>query len=360
MKPSIKKKLQHLNERYEEIKTLLSDPQITNDLNRFRDLSKEYAQLEPHVQAYARYHQYLKELDDAKAMLAEDDPEMQHLAKQEIKQIEENIATLEDALLVALLPKDPHDNNNIFLEIRGGTGGDEAAIFAGDLARMYMRYAEAQGYKIETISESHGEHGGYKEIIMRIIGQGAYSLFKFESGVHRVQRVPETEAQGRVHTSTCTVAILPELEEIESVEISPADLRIDTFRASGAGGQHVQKTDSAIRITHIPTGTVVECQDERSQHKNRARAMSLLKARILSAEREKQHKQQAETRRNLVGTGDRSERIRTYNFPQGRLTDHRINLTLYQLPQIMEGELGPVIEALVHEYNADLIASLGD
>lgn len=360
MKPSLLIKLQHLVERYEELKRLLSDPQITNDMNQYRDLSKEYSQIEPHVHMYLQHETYLKELDEAKMMLEESDPDLQQLAKQEIKFIEENITKLEEELLIALLPKDPHDNNNIFLEVRAGTGGDEAAIFAGDLTRMYMRYAEAQGYKVETISESLGEHGGYKEIIMRVIGQGAYSRFKFESGVHRVQRVPATEAQGRIHTSTCTIAILPELEEIENIDLNPADLRIDTFRASGAGGQHVQKTDSAIRITHIPTGTVVECQDERSQHKNRARAMSLLKARILSAEREKQQKLQAETRRNLVGTGDRSERIRTYNFPQGRLTDHRINLTLYQLPQIMEGELGPVIDALSQEYNADLIASLGD
>ena len=360
MKPSIETKLLNLTNRYGELKELLSDPTITSDLNRYRDLSKEYSQLEHYVEQYERYQQYLKELEEAKLMLEDEDPELQQLAKQEAKQIEDNMAVLEEELLIALLPRDPHDNNNIFLEVRAGTGGDEAAIFAGDLSRMYMRYAEAKGFKVEVISESHGEHGGYKEIIMRVIGQGAYSQFKFESGVHRVQRVPETEAQGRIHTSTCTVAILPELEEIESIDISPADLRIDTFRASGAGGQHVQKTDSAIRITHLPTGTVVECQDERSQHKNRARAMSLLKAKILSAEREKQQKQQAETRRNLVGTGDRSERIRTYNFPQGRLTDHRINLTLYQLPQIMEGDLGPVVEALIHEYNADLIASLGE
>ncbi len=360
MKPSIQTKLQNLTNRYEELKELLSDPKVTNDINRYRDLSKEYAQIEPHVQAFRQYQDYLKQLEESNALLEEEDPELQQLAKQEIKSIEEKMAKLEEDLLVALIPKDPHDENNIFLEIRAGTGGDEAAIFAGDLSRMYMRYAEAQRWKVEIMSESHGEHGGYKEIIMRIIGHGAYSRFKFESGVHRVQRVPATEAQGRIHTSTCTVAVLPELEEIESIDINPADLRIDTFRASGAGGQHVQKTDSAIRITHIPTGTVVECQDERSQHKNRARAMSLLKARILSAEREKQQKQQAETRRSLVGTGDRSKRIRTYNFPQGRLTDHRINLTLYQLPQIMEGELGPVIDALSHEYNADLIASLGD
>lgn len=358
MKPSVQAKLQNLANRYEELKGLLSDPKVTNDLNRYRDLSKEYSQLEPTVQMYFRYQAYLKHLEDANVFLEEEDPELRQLAKQEIKQIEENIAKLEDELLIVLLPKDPHDDNNIFLEIRAGTGGDEAAIFAGDLCRMYMRYAETQRYKIEVISESQGEHGGYREIIMRIIGQGAYSRFKFESGVHRVQRVPETEAQGRIHTSTCTVAVLPEWEEIDSIEINPVDIRIDTFRASGAGGQHVQKTDSAIRITHLPTGTVVECQDERSQHKNRARAMSLLKARILTAERDKQQKAQAETRRNLVGTGDRSERIRTYNFPQGRLTDHRINLTLYQLPQIMEGALGPVIDALAHEYNTDLIESL--
>ncbi|MBV9575535.1 MAG: peptide chain release factor 1 [Gammaproteobacteria bacterium] len=360
MKPSIQAKLQHIANRYEELKQLLSDPAITSDLNRYRDLSKEYAQLEPLAQAEFQHQSYLKQLEEAKILLNEEDAELQQLAKQEIKQIDDQLGTLEEELLMALLPKDPNDNSNIFLEIRAGTGGDEAAIFAGDLCRMYMRYAEAQRYKIEVISESHGEHGGYKEVILRIVGQGVYSRFKFESGVHRVQRVPETEAQGRIHTSTCTIAVLPEQEEIETIDINPADLRIDTFRASGAGGQHVQKTDSAIRITHIPTGTVVECQDERSQHKNRARAMSLLKARILSAEREKQQKQQAETRRNLVGTGDRSERIRTYNFPQGRLTDHRINLTLYQLLQIMEGDLGPIIDALNQEYTADLLASLSE
>lgn len=360
MKPSLQTKLQNLVNRYEELKTALSDPQVTNNLNRYRELTKEYAQVEPYAQMYQKHQQFQQELADASLMLEENDAQLRELAKQEIKQIEDSITRLEDDLLIALLPRDPHDENNIFLEIRAGTGGDEAAIFAGDLARMYMRYAEAQGFKVETISENQGEHGGYKEIIMRVIGQGAFSRFKFESGVHRVQRVPETEAQGRIHTSTCTVAVLPELEEIESIDISPADLRIDTFRASGAGGQHVQKTDSAIRITHLPTGTVVECQDERSQHKNRARAMSLLKAKILSAEREKQQKQQAETRRNLVGTGDRSERIRTYNYPQGRLTDHRINLTLYQLPQILEGDLNSLIDALSQEYTADLIASLGE
>lgn len=360
MRPSVKTKLEKLSERHEELKTLLSDPSVTNDMNRYRDLSKEYSQNDPLVQAHFRYQDLVKQLDEANVMANENDPEIQQMAKQEIKQIEDEMNKLEEELLLALLPKDPMDDNNIYLEVRAGTGGDEAAIFAGDLARMYMRYAENKRFKIEIMSESHGEHGGYKEIIVRVIGQGAYSLFKFESGVHRVQRVPETEAQGRVHTSTCTVAILPELEEIDDIEINPADLRTDTFRASGAGGQHVQKTDSAIRITHIPTGTVVECQDERSQHKNRARAMSLLKARILNDEREKQQKHQAATRRSLVGTGDRSERIRTYNYSQGRLTDHRINLTLYQLTTILEGALDPVVEALQQEYNADLIASLGE
>lgn len=360
MKPSIVTKLQNTEARYNELKELLSDPDVTSDLNRYRDLSKEYSQLEPTVQMHARYQQYVQALADAKAMLEEDDVEMQQLAKQEVKQVEEDLAKLEEELLIMLLPKDPNDASNIFLEIRAGTGGDEAAIFAGDLLRMYVRYVEEQGWKSEMISESQGEHGGYKEIIMRVISEGAYSRFKFESGVHRVQRVPATETQGRIHTSTCTVAILPELEEINTIDINPADLRIDTFRASGAGGQHVQKTDSAIRITHIPTGTVVECQDERSQHKNRARAMSLLKSRILAAEQEKQHKQQSDARRSLVGTGDRSERIRTYNYPQGRITDHRINLTLYQLTQIMEGDLAPLIDALNQEYNADLIAALGE
>lgn len=360
MKPSLQKKLLNIRARYLELKTQLEDPSITNDINHFREVSKEYSQLEPINQSFNHYEALVQRKEETELLLSEPDLEMQQLAKQELKTINTEMDDLENQLLVELLPKDPYDNNNIFLEIRGGAGGDEAAIFAGDLCRMYIRYAESQGYKIEMLSESVGEKGGFKEVIMRIIGQGAYSKFKFESGVHRVQRVPETEAQGRVHTSTCTIAILPEVEEIDSIDINPADLRIDTFRASGAGGQHVQKTDSAIRITHLPSGTVVECQDERSQHKNRARAMSLLKAKILAEEREKQRKQQAETRRSLVGTGDRSERIRTYNFPQGRLTDHRINLTLYQLPQIMEGALQPVIDALSQEYTADLIASLED
>jgi peptide chain release factor 1 len=360
MKPSINKKLQMLTERYEEVSALLSEGDVIANQNHFRELSKEYAQLGPVVDLFRRHETVTQDLAGAKELLNEPDPEMQALAKLELKQAEEQLEKLEQELQILLLPRDPNDDSNIFLEIRAGAGGDEASIFAGDLYRMYMRYAQGRGWQVEEISASHGEHGGYKEIIARVIGQGAYSLFKFESGVHRVQRVPETEAQGRVHTSTCTIAILPEVDEIEEIDINPADLRTDTFRASGAGGQHVQKTDSAIRITHIPTGTVVECQDERSQHKNRARAMSLLKARLLAAERSKQQQQQADTRRSLVGTGDRSERIRTYNFPQGRLTDHRINLTLYQLPDIMEGNLSPVINALVHEHQADLLAELGD
>ncbi len=360
MKPSIQKKLQTLVERHEELSAMLSDPEVINNQNRFREFSKEYSQLEPIVSVFKRYQAGLQEIADAEEMMSANDPELQMLAKQELKDIEEHIPQFEKELQILLLPRDPHDDSNIFLEIRAGAGGDEAAIFAGDLYRMYSRYAEAQGWQVELISASTSEQGGYKEIILRIIGQGAYSRFKFESGVHRVQRVPETEAQGRIHTSTCTVAVLPEVAEIEEININPADLKIDTFRASGAGGQHVQKTDSAIRITHIPTGTVVECQDERSQHKNRAKAMSLLNARLLAAERAKQHKQQAETRRDLVGTGDRSERIRTYNFPQGRLTDHRINLTLYKLPDIMEGELAPVIDTLIQEHQADLLAEIGD
>lgn len=360
MKPSIQKKLQALAERHEELGALLSDAEIINDQNRFREFSKEYSQLEPITNAFKRYQNCLKEIDDAKEMLNESDPEMQQLAKTELKSAEELQEKLEKDLQILLLPRDPHDDSNIFIEIRAGAGGDEAAIFAGDLYRMYGRYAEAQGWQVELISSNASEQGGYKEIILRIIGQGAYSRFKFESGVHRVQRVPETEAQGRVHTSTCTVAVLPEIDEVESIAINPADLRIDTYRASGAGGQHVNKTDSAIRITHIPTGTVVECQDERSQHKNRAKAMALLQSRLLAEEQRKQTQQQAETRRNLVGTGDRSERIRTYNFPQGRLTDHRINLTLYKLPDIMEGDLAPVIGALIQEHQADLLADISE
>ncbi len=291
-------------------------------------------------------------------MAAGGDAEMRELAAIEAVELRRRIETEGAELTRLLIPKDPRDDSNIFLEIRAGTGGDEAAIFAGDLFRMYSRHAERLGWKVEVLSESAGEHGGYKEIISRIVGRGAYSQLKFESGAHRVQRVPATESQGRIHTSACTVAILPELEEIEDLPINPADLRIDTFRASGAGGQHVNKTDSAIRITHLPTGVVVECQDERSQHKNRSRAMSLLRARLLEAQRQKQTAQQAQERKLQVGTGDRSERIRTYNYPQGRVTDHRINLTLYQLPSIMEGALGDVIGPLQQEWQAEQLATV--
>jgi peptide chain release factor 1 len=360
MKPSIQKKLESLAERHEEVSALLADAEVISQQNRFRELSKEYAHLGPVVSVFKRYQTCLQNMASAQELLNEKDLELQDLANQELKENAEESEKLEQELQLLLLPKDPHDDSNIFLEIRAGAGGNEASIFAGDLYRMYMRYAESQGFQVELINASAGEQGGYKGVVARILGHGAYSQFKFESGVHRVQRVPDTEAQGRVHTSTCTIAILPEVEEIEDVDINPADLRIDTFRASGAGGQHVQKTDSAIRITHIPTGTVVECQDERSQHKNRARAMSLLKAKLLAEERNKQQQKEAETRRHLVGTGDRSERIRTYNFPQGRLTDHRINLTLYQLSDIIEGDLSPVIKALQHEHQADLLAAMGD
>jgi peptide chain release factor 1 len=291
-------------------------------------------------------------------MLEEDDAEMREMAKEEINAAEEKIEELELTLQKLLLPKDPNDQRNIYLEIRAGTGGDEAAIFSGDLFRMYTKYAESRRWKVEVINAQEGEHGGYKEVICRVVGEGAYSRLKFESGAHRVQRVPETESQGRIHTSACTVAILPEADEIDEVDINPADLKVDTYRSQGAGGQHVNTTDSAVRITHIPTGIVVECQEERSQHKNRAKAMSVLQARIMAAQVEKQAAEEAQTRKSLVGSGDRSERIRTYNYPQGRVTDHRINLTLYKLVEIMEGELEQVIEPLINEYQADQLAAL--
>ena len=346
MKDSIRHKLEKLDERFEEISRLLSDPGVISRQNQFRELSMEYSRLGPLV---GRYRGYVAlEGDIATAVeLAMDE---------ELSELKQRVAAEELELQRLLVPKDPHDDSNDFLEVRAGTGGDEAAIFAGDLFRMYARYAESKGWEVEILSESPGEHGGHKEIISRIIGRGAYSLLKFESGTHRVQRVPATEAQGRIHTSACTVAILPELEEVEAIELNPADLRVDTFRASGAGGQHVNKTDSAIRITHIPTGTVVECQDERSQHKNRSRAMSLLKARLLASEREKQQTKQAESRKLQVGSGDRSERIRTYNFPQGRVTDHRINLTLYKLDDVMNGNLDELIGALNQEHQAEELA----
>jgi peptide chain release factor 1 len=360
VKPSILHKLEHLSERLEEINGLLSDQETIADQNRFRALSMEYAQLNPVIASFREYQSTQDDLETAESMLKDDDPDMRSMAEEEHKQAKERLEGLEKELQVHLLPTDPNDQSNIFLEIRAGTGGDEAALFAGDLFRMYIKYTELRRWQVEVMSESLGEHGGYKEAILRIIGQGAYSRLKFESGGHRVQRVPETESQGRIHTSACTVAIMPEVDSVDEVDINPADLRIDTFRASGAGGQHVNKTDSAIRITHLPTSTVVECQDERSQHKNKARAMSLLQARLLSAEQEKAQAEQAQTRKLLVGSGDRSERIRTYNFPQGRMTDHRINLTLYKLDAIMEGNLDEVINPLINEYQAEQLASLGD
>ncbi|MEO5702359.1 MAG: peptide chain release factor 1 [Gammaproteobacteria bacterium] len=360
MKPSIHTKLEHLSERLQEINALLSDPGTLSDQTRFRTFSMEYAQLSPVVACFKKYQTTLADIAAAQAMLRDDDAEMRNMAQDEIQRTETRQHDLELELQKLLLPTDPNDNSNIFLEIRAGTGGDEAALFAGDLFRMYSRYAELRGWQPEIISASPGEHGGYKEIIIRIIGQGAYSRLKFESGGHRVQRVPQTETQGRIHTSTCTVAIMPEVAEIDQIDINPADLRIDTYRSSGAGGQHVNKTDSAIRITHLPTGVVVECQEERSQHKNRARAMSVLQARLLAAERNKQQAEQAQQRQDLVGSGQRSDRIRTYNFPQGRLTDHRINLTLYKLEDILQGNLDAVINPLISEYQADQLAAMAE
>jgi peptide chain release factor 1 len=359
MKKSLEQKLEHLLERFQEVGRLLSEADVIANTNQFKLLSKEYAQLEPVANCYSIYLKALDNIKDLEDMLASDDKELIAMASEEILASKSSLKTLEEELQWHLIPKDPDDNRNVYLEIRAGTGGHEAAIFAGDLYRMYCKYAESQGYQVDVVSTSHGEQGGFKEIIAEISGQAVYSQLKFESGVHRVQRVPETESQGRVHTSACTVAVMPEVDEVDDITINTEDLRIDTYRASGAGGQHVNKTDSAIRITHIPTGVVVECQDERSQHKNRAKAMSLLKSRLLSAEQNKQKQQQAQTRKSLVGTGDRSERIRTYNFPQGRLTDHRINLTLYQLQDVMEGQLSAVIEPLKNEYHAELLAELG-
>ena len=359
MKPSMRNKLQALADRLQEVGRLLADQAVIGDKERFSALSREYAEIAPVAACYARYRGNEDAALAASEMLHEADPELHALAEEELQRAGTDNERLADELQRLLLPRDPADDNNIFLEVRAGTGGDEATLFAADLFRMYGRYAEARGWQIEVMSSHESELGGYKEIIARIIGQGAYSRLKFESGAHRVQRVPATEAQGRIHTSACTVAILPEIDEVTDIEINPADLKVDTYRASGAGGQHVNKTDSAIRITHLPTGVVVECQDERSQHKNRARAMGLLKARLVGAERERQLAQQAETRRNLVGSGDRSERIRTYNFPQGRVTDHRINLTVYKLNEVIEGDLDMIIDPLTAEHQADQIAALG-
>lgn len=360
MKASILAKLDTLNERYEEVGALLSDADTIADQDRFRALSKEYAELEPVVKSYVDYQTVIENLKESKLLLKDADADIRAMAQEEIEDDQGRLETLELDLQRLLLPKDPNDEKNIFLEIRAGTGGDEAAIFSGDLFRMYSKFAEAQRWKVEVISQSDGDHGGFKEIIVRIVGKGVYSKLKFESGAHRVQRVPETESQGRIHTSACTVAIMPEADAQDEIEINKADLRVDTFRASGSGGQHVNKTDSAIRLTHLPTGIVVECQDERSQHKNRAKAMAVLQARLNSAQDDAAAKEQSEQRKNLVGSGDRSERIRTYNFPQGRVTDHRINLTLYKLNEIMEGSLDEVVQPLINEFQAEQLATLSE
>ena len=360
MKASILAKLDTLNERYEEVGALLSDSDTIADQDKFRSLSKEYAELEPVVKAYENYRSVDDNLEESRLLMKDSDADIRAMAEEEVESAEAELEDLQLVLQKLLLPKDPNDEKNVFLEIRAGTGGDEAAIFSGDLFRMYSKFAESQRWKLEVMSESDGDHGGYKEIIVRIIGKGVYSKLKFESGAHRVQRVPETESQGRIHTSACTVAILPEADEQDEIEINKADLRVDTFRASGAGGQHVNKTDSAIRLTHLPSGIVVECQDERSQHKNRAKAMAVLQARLNSAQSDAAAKEQSEQRKSLVGSGDRSERIRTYNFPQGRVTDHRINLTLYKLSEVMEGSLEEVVQPLINEYQAEQLASLSE
>ncbi|MBK1823890.1 MULTISPECIES: peptide chain release factor 1 [Burkholderia] len=358
MKTSMQRKLDQLSTRLAELNDLLSRENVTADLDQYRKLTREHAELGPVVEQYALWRQSRSDETAAQELLA--DPSMRDFAEDEIRSAREGMARLETELQKMLLPKDPNDDRNIFLEIRAGTGGDESALFAGDLLRMYLRFAERHRWQVEMMSESASDLGGYKEVIVRIAGQGAYSRLKFESGGHRVQRVPATETQGRIHTSACTVAVMPEADEIGEVEINPADLRIDTFRASGAGGQHINKTDSAVRVTHIPTGIVVECQDDRSQHKNKDRALKVLAARIKDKQYHEQHAKEAATRKSLIGSGDRSERIRTYNFPQGRMTDHRINLTLYRLEAIMDGDLDELIGALVTEHQAELLASLGE
>ena len=358
MKPTIQSRLENLDLRLEEISALLSDPSVIGEQNRFRALSREYAEIQPLVNRYREHRETARELAAARAMQDESDAGMRAMVEDEVKRLAARLAGLEEDLQKLLLPKDPNDTRNIFIEIRAGAGGDEAAIFAGDLFRMYSAYAVKRRWEIEIVSASHGEHGGYKEVIARITGTDVYSRLKFESGGHRVQRVPATEAQGRIHTSACTVAILPEAEEIDAIALNPADLKVDTFRASGAGGQHVNKTDSAIRITHLPSGIVVECQDERSQHKNRSRAMSLLSARLLEAEQRKQREAEAANRKSQVGSGDRSDRIRTYNFPQGRVTDHRINVTLYKLERVIDGDLDDLIDPLNAEDQAAKLAAL--
>lgn len=360
MKPSLLNKLATLQDRFEELTALLGDAEVIANQPQFRAYSREYAEVEPVVQAYRQLCKVQDDLAGAQALLKDSDPDLRAMAEEEVEQAKASLEELEDHLQRMLLPRDPNDGRNVYLEIRAGTGGDEAAIFSGDLFRMYSRYAERQGWRVEILSASEGEHGGFKEVISRVEGENVYAKLKFESGAHRVQRVPETESQGRIHTSACTVAVLPEPDEQAAIEINPADLRVDTYRSSGAGGQHVNTTDSAIRITHIPTGTVVECQEERSQHKNRAKAMAWLAAKLKDQQEAAAHKEISDTRKLLVGSGDRSERIRTYNFPQGRVTDHRINLTLYSLSEVMAGSVEAVIEPLLAEYQADLLAALGD
>jgi peptide chain release factor 1 len=359
MKASLRARLDAFGERFEELAALLAEPEVIGDQSRFRDYSREYAELEALVEAWREYRGVEDDIADAQQLASDSDPEMRELAELELAEGRDRLAAMEVRLKQLLVPKDPDDGRSVFLEVRAGTGGDEAALFAGDLFRMYSRYAEQHGWKVEVVSASHGEQGGYKEIISRIKGEGVYARLKFESGTHRVQRVPATESQGRIHTSACTVAVMPEADAVGDIDINPADLRVDTFRSSGAGGQHVNTTDSAIRITHLPSGVVVECQEERSQHKNRAKAMSLLAARLKQSAEASRRQAQADERKSLVGSGDRSERIRTYNYPQGRVTDHRINLTLYKLAEVISGEqLDEVIEPLIHEYQAEQLAAL--
>jgi peptide chain release factor 1 len=358
--PSIVRKLEGLLERYEEVQHLLGDATVIANQDRFRALSREYSQLEEIVACFSQYQQLQANEAGAREMLNDDDAELRDMAELELAESKAQLAQVAQQLQLLLLPRDPNDDHPCYLEIRAGAGGDEAAIFAGDLFRMYSRYAEVNGWKVSIVSCNEGEHGGYKEVIAHMSGDGAYGRMKFESGGHRVQRVPETESQGRVHTSACTVAVLPEVPEADAIEINPADLRIDTYRASGAGGQHVNRTDSAIRITHIPSGVVVECQEERSQHKNRAKAMSVLQARLQKAADDKRAAEEQSTRRSLVGSGDRSERIRTYNYPQGRVSEHRINLTLYRLDEVLNGALDLLLDAIIQEHQADQLAALAE
>jgi len=358
MNKGMRQRLAEARERFEELEHLLASPEVIGDRHQFEQLSREYAELEPVIGVWQRYRDNEQAATEARELLESGDDEMRQMARDELASLESETETLAQRLQKLLLPRDPNDDRNIFLEIRAGTGGQEAGLFAGDLLRMYTRYAERRGWPVEIMSAQESDAGGFREVIARVIGNGAWSRLKFESGVHRVQRVPETESQGRIHTSACTVAILPEVDDVEATDIDANDLRVDTYRSSGAGGQHVNTTDSAIRITHLPSGIVVECQDERSQHKNRARAMSLLSARLLEAQVRQQRDERAAERKLQVGSGDRSERIRTYNFPQGRVTDHRIGLTLYDLDKIVDGEMDAVIEPLLETHQAELLAEL--